>query len=35
MRRAELEWVRALSDDIRTGRLPWSLPCFCPPPQAP
>ena len=35
MRRAELEWVRALSEDIRTGRLPWSLPCFCPPPQGP
>jgi DNA-binding PadR family transcriptional regulator len=35
MRRAELEWVRALSDDIRTGRLPWALPCFCPPPQGP
>ena len=35
MRRAELEWVRALSEDIRTGRLPWTLPCFCPPPQGP
>ena len=35
MRRAELEWVRAVSEDIRTGRLPWSLPCFCPPPQGP
>ncbi len=35
MRRAELEWVRALSEDIRTGRLPWALPCFCPPPQGP
>jgi DNA-binding PadR family transcriptional regulator len=35
MRRAELEWVRALSEDVRTGRLPWTLPCFCPPPQGP
>jgi DNA-binding PadR family transcriptional regulator len=33
MRRAELGWVRALSEDIRTGRLPWALPCFCAPPQ--
>jgi DNA-binding PadR family transcriptional regulator len=35
MRRAELEWVRALSEDIHTGRLPWTLPCFCPPPSGP
>jgi DNA-binding PadR family transcriptional regulator len=35
MRRAELEWVRALSEDVRTGRLPWKAPCFCPPPSRP
>jgi DNA-binding PadR family transcriptional regulator len=30
MRRAELAWVRALAEDIRSGRLTWPQGCLCP-----